>query len=110
MRHIFIGDVHGMLDELTNLLRKLELRKDDQIVFVGDLLDKGPDSAAVVRLVRNLSTTHSVVLVLGNHEDTHARYRKHCVSNIYVAKDMASKKPELPTITAQLTPEDVLFL
>ena len=110
MRHIFIGDVHGMLDELNTLLSKLELREDDQIVFVGDLLDKGPDSPGVVSRVRTLSTKHNVVLVMGNHEDTHARYRKHCISNIPTAEDMASRKPEASTITAQLAPEDVLFL
>ena len=110
MRHIFIGDVHGMLDELNTLLDKLELREDDRIVFVGDLLDKGPDSAGVVNRVRTLASSNEVTLVMGNHEDTHSRYRKHCVSNISTAESMAERKPELPAITAQLTPEDTLFL
>ncbi len=110
MRQIFIGDVHGMLKELNNLITKLELKDDDTIIFVGDLLDKGPDSPGVVQRVRTLSTTHKVILVMGNHEDTHARYRGHTVNNPKTAKNMAARKPALPIITAQLSPQDKKFL
>ena len=110
MKHIFIGDVHGCIEELNALIDTLNLSLKDEIIFVGDLLDKGPDSAAVVRRVRELATTHNVVVVMGNHEDTHSRYRGHLVKNITTAKDMASRKPELPEITAELTEEDIAFL
>ena len=110
MRQIFIGDVHGMLEELNALLTKLELKDDDTIIFVGDLLDKGPDSPGVVQRVRTLSTTHNVVLVMGNHEDTHSRYRKHTVHNPKTAEDMASRKQELQPITAALSISDIAFL
>lgn len=110
MRQIFIGDVHGMLDELNVLLTKLNLREYDTIIFVGDLLDKGPDSVGVVRRVRSLSTTHTVVLVMGNHEDTHSRYRKHLKGDVKIAERMAARKPELKIITPQLSPQDIKFL
>ena len=110
MRQIFIGDVHGMLDELNALLAKLNLREDDTIIFVGDLLDKGPDSVGVVRRVRSLSTTHKVILVMGNHEDTHSRYRKHLKGDVKIAEQMAAKKSELKIITPQLSHQDINFL
>ena len=110
MRQIFIGDVHGMLDELISLIEKLKLRDDDTIIFVGDLLDKGPDSVGVVQQVRMLSTTYNVILVMGNHEDTHSRYRKHTVQNPTTANAMASNKPELHPITSNLSPHDIVFL
>lgn len=42
MRKIFIGDVHGCLEELQGLVEKLAITTQDKIVFVGYLLDKGP--------------------------------------------------------------------
>jgi len=57
-----IGDVHGELEKLTKLLKKLP--KDAKVCFVGDLIDKGPKSADVVELIiqNNYPST------LGNHE------------------------------------------
>ena len=110
MRQIFIGDVHGMLDELNALLAKLNLREDDTIIFVGDLLDKGPDSIGVVQRVRTLSISHKVILVMGNHEEKHGRYRKHTVHNKTTANQMAARNPGLANITAGLTPQDKAFL
>ncbi|HEX8909086.1 MAG TPA: metallophosphoesterase, partial [Anaeromyxobacteraceae bacterium] len=55
VRTIVVGDVHGCLEELDELLRLVELRPGfDRLVFVGDLLDRGPDSLGVVRRAREL--------------------------------------------------------
>lgn len=52
-RIIIIGDVHGCIDELRALLRKCHYRQGvDRLISVGDLVGKGPDSVAVVRLIR----------------------------------------------------------
>ena len=66
-RHIIIGDVHGMLDELASLIEKVDPGFDDTIIFVGDLVDKGPDSVGVVEFVRRLAESFNVVVVEGNH-------------------------------------------
>jgi hypothetical protein len=63
-RSIFIGDVHGCASELQKLLDRLALREDDQIFFVGDLLSRGPDSRAVLRLFGQLRARSCI----GNHE------------------------------------------
>ena len=52
MRKVVIGDVHGCLEELITLIAKLNLNETDEVVFVGDLLNKGPDSFGVWRYVQ----------------------------------------------------------
>jgi|GEM_PF-3529952 len=70
-RYLVIGDVHGCLDSLKDLLA----RNPDgrQVVFVGDLTDRGPDSVGVLRLVMQLVREGSAIAVRGNHDDKLAR-------------------------------------
>jgi bis(5'-nucleosyl)-tetraphosphatase (symmetrical) len=70
---IVIGDVHGCLDELDELLRLLSVKNGEHVVFAGDLMDRGPDPVGVVRRVRELGAR----AVLGNHDEKHVRYGKH---------------------------------
>jgi serine/threonine protein phosphatase 1 len=51
-RTIIIGDVQGCLAELDTLLDRLAITADDAILFVGDLVARGPDSRGVLRRVR----------------------------------------------------------
>lgn len=64
MRRIFIGDVQGCLGPLDALLRQVQLRADDRLYCVGDLVNRGPDSPGVVRCLRDLQAR----VVLGNHD------------------------------------------
>lgn len=64
-RHIFIGDIHGCLDEFNELLNKLSYDpKEDRLILLGDLIDRGPDSVGVVRKARE----SRLECVMGNHE------------------------------------------
>jgi serine/threonine protein phosphatase 1 len=71
-RLIAIGDIHGCADEFEELLDKLALRTDDRVVLLGDLINRGPDSARVIQLARK----HATVALLGNHELRLINYRK----------------------------------
>ena len=64
-----VGDVHGMYENLLKLLDKLPLGKTDEIVFLGDYIDRGPNSKGVVDLLIDLSKYHNTVFIRGNHED-----------------------------------------
>jgi protein phosphatase len=79
-----IGDVHGCLPELLALLEKLGycLERDERgravgaahpegrrAVFLGDLVDRGPDSPGVLRLVMGMVAAGTALAVPGNHED-----------------------------------------
>lgn len=70
-RHIYaIGDIHGCADKLRRLIDQLDIDPDrDQLVFVGDYIDRGPASFEVVEYVLGLKTTlRDVVFLKGNHE------------------------------------------
>jgi Calcineurin-like phosphoesterase. len=70
-----VGDIHGRLDLFREILRSIEA--DDErrgpaqtrIVLLGDLIDRGPESAGVVALARELSQQRDVALIMGNHEE-----------------------------------------
>jgi len=68
-----VGDVHGEIDALLALLARLgcdveRATVERPLVFVGDLVDRGPDSVAVVLLVQRLVEAGVAQAVLGNHE------------------------------------------
>jgi len=66
MRKLIIGDVHGCLRELQLLLEKVNYQEgQDRLIFLGDLINKGPDSLGVLNYVRSLKST---TVLLGNHE------------------------------------------
>jgi len=67
-RHFAIGDIHGCITALTTLVDFVELRADDTIVTLGDYVDRGPDSRAVMDFIINLGQTHQLVALRGNHE------------------------------------------
>ena len=73
-----VGDVHGCLDELRALLRRMDYAEGDdgawrhpggrRLVFVGDLCNRGPDTLGVLDLVAASIRAGSALLVLGNHD------------------------------------------
>ncbi len=66
MSTYIIGDVQGCYIELQQLLEKINYNPDrDQLGFVGDLINRGPDSLAVLRFLKDLKNP---LIVLGNHD------------------------------------------
>ncbi|MBI5768960.1 MAG: metallophosphoesterase [Verrucomicrobia bacterium] len=63
-RLIAVGDIHGCHVELAELLGKIAPAPDDRLVFLGDLVNRGPDSCKVIDLARQ----HGAICLLGNHE------------------------------------------
>ncbi len=64
-RRIIIGDVHGHYDTLLALMESMAPNANDQIYFLGDLIDRGPKSAQVVDFV----IKNQYKCLLGNHEE-----------------------------------------
>jgi len=63
-----VGDIHGEVELLDELLGRLPHREGDRFVFVGDYVDRGPDSRAVVERLIALAAERECVFLLGNHE------------------------------------------
>lgn len=72
MRCYVIGDIHGCRDELRYLIDGLPLEVGDRLVFLGDYIDRGPDSKGVVSYLLELkdyALAMDLVFLRGNHED-----------------------------------------
>lgn len=97
-RTIVIGDVHGCADELGDLLDRLDVKDQDRIIQVGDLINRGPDSVRCVRMAQ----AYRFELVFGNHELRLLQARE--------SGDLAKLKAYDFGTLAQLTDADWSFL
>jgi serine/threonine protein phosphatase 1 len=68
-RTIAIGDVHGCSRALAAVIEAIDPGPEDVLVFLGDYIDRGPDTRGVVELVIGLRRRCRLVPLLGNHED-----------------------------------------
>ncbi len=74
-RYYAVGDIHGRLDLFEGMIAAIEgeiaaaPELDHRIVLLGDLVDRGPDSAGVVVRTRNWQETRNVRVLAGNHEE-----------------------------------------
>ncbi len=53
MKYLIIGDIHGCYEEMQQLLDKVGLNAEDQIIALGDIVDRGPDPASVFEFFRS---------------------------------------------------------
>lgn len=68
-RTLAISDIHGQLEMLQALLLKVNYNPtEDQLILLGDYVDRGPDSAGVIDFVMKLRE-HGAILLKGNHEE-----------------------------------------
>jgi serine/threonine protein phosphatase 1 len=76
MRTLAIGDIHGCHTALTALLEQVQPQPTDRVIFLGDYVDRGPASRAVIESLIDLSNACSTVFLRGNHEDMMLDARK----------------------------------
>jgi serine/threonine protein phosphatase 1 len=63
-----IGDIHGCVDELRQLLNQLPRSSETTLVFLGDYIDRGPSSREVIDTLIELGQRTTVIPLMGNHE------------------------------------------
>ncbi|QJW97942.1 metallophosphoesterase family protein [Frigoriglobus tundricola] len=68
MRVLAIGDIHGCLGPLDDLLAWVRPEPDDVLITLGDYVDRGPDSRGVLNRLIDLKKTRPVTCLRGNHE------------------------------------------
>lgn len=71
VKTFIIGDIHGCNEELQTLLDRAGLAADDQIISIGDIVDRGPDSAGALNFFRQNPQARAI---MGNHERKHVRW------------------------------------
>ena len=71
---LIIGDIHGCYFELQALLDKAGLGAGDEVIGIGDIVDRGPETPQVVDFFR---TTPNAMAIMGNHERKHVRAGRH---------------------------------
>ena len=68
-----VGDIHGHLATFCALVHRLNLSNEDRIVCLGDMIDRGPDSAGLIEYIRSDSR---IICIKGNHEQMATRCAK----------------------------------
>lgn len=95
MNYDIIGDVHGHADELTSLLNKMGYTLSPKghyhypgrmAIFVGDYIDRGPQSRDVCRIVRRMVENESAIALMGNHE-----YNAICFHTLYTSSNESNQ-------------------
>lgn len=104
-RLIAIGDIHGCHLEFAELLARLELTREDRLVLLGDLVNRGPDSLRVLELARE----HRAVSLLGNHELRLLKYRRTRDRKYVKESDMETFLKLRPVDWAQLEAMPLTF-
>ena len=61
-----VSDIHGCYDKYKNLLEKLDLKEDDRLYVLGDVVDRGPDGP---KILLDMMSRKNVELLLGNHDE-----------------------------------------
>lgn len=65
-----IPDIHGYAKTLKSLLAQIQPAKEDHLIFLGDYIDRGPDSKGVIdEIMRLQENGHRVTALMGNHEE-----------------------------------------
>ena len=78
MRIFLIGDIHGWVDPLVELLKAVEFSDEDTLISIGDIVDRGPD---VYMVVEELMKIKNIILIQGNHDIWFKEYLSTKISN-----------------------------
>lgn len=103
-----IGDVHGELKKLENLIHKLESFKPSSLFFVGDYIDKGSYSKETVEYLAALSKSIKCVFLIGNHEYAWLEFIKNGRYEAFLNKhgaQMAARSFGITNITPHMAKE-----
>ena len=104
-----VGDVHGCRSELEMLLTRLGYQRDEKniyappegrrIIFLGDLVDRGPDSVGVLKLVFDMLAAGRAFWVPGNHDD---KFYRHLKGNpVKISHGLADTIQQLEALTSE---------
>ena len=68
LQYIAIGDIHGCLKSIEQLWKKISVYRDAKFIFVGDYIDRGPNSRGVIDFLIKIQSERDCIFLRGNHE------------------------------------------
>ena len=89
-----ISDIHGCYDQYRALLHKINFSKEDRLIVLGDVIDRGPDP---IKVLLDLMHRENVTLIMGNHEATAITVLRQLTSEITV-ENISSITPDFLNI------------
>lgn len=81
MRTLVIGDIHGGLRALHQILERAKVSPEDQLLFLGDYVDGWSQSPEVIDLLIAMKKTHNLICIRGNHDDLLLNWLKYKTDN-----------------------------
>ncbi len=81
-RTLVCGDIHGAYKPLKDLINKVKLKNDDELVFLGDYVDGNSESFEVIDYLIKLKNQYSTKFLLGNHDFWLRKYLENGVADI----------------------------
>lgn len=82
-----IGDVHGQSEKLYTMLKGISLSDNDRVIFIGDVIDRGPGGWEILKMIKN---SKNMEMIMGNHEELMLEFctTKFFTTNTKHAKDV----------------------
>jgi serine/threonine protein phosphatase 1 len=109
MRTLVIGDIHGGLRALHQILERAKVSPSDKLIFLGDYVDGWSQSPEVIDLLIAMKKTHNLICIRGNHDDLLLNWLKHQIDNPQwyqhggESTALAYKKRETKTLAAHIS-------
>jgi serine/threonine protein phosphatase 1 len=80
-RTLVIGDIHGGLKALIQVLDKTKITTEDKLIFLGDYVDGWSETSQLLDFLINLNETHNCIFMIGNHDLWHLDWLKDGIVN-----------------------------
>lgn len=111
MRKVVIGDIHGGLKALKQVIERAGLPADTQYIFMGDYVDGWSESSDVIRFLIDFSQNHNCIFLRGNHDELVYKYLKNGDRNpMWLSQGGASSIKSYMDISEEEKKEHLLFL
>jgi serine/threonine protein phosphatase 1 len=110
MRTLVVGDIHGGLKALKQVLEKIEFSENDQFVFLGDYVDGWSEASETVSFLIDFSSNYSCVFLRGNHDEMLYEYLKHNdAKSLWLIHGGESSKKSYDALSEEKKERHILF-
>lgn len=110
MRTLVVGDIHGGLRAIEQVLDRVGPLADDRFIFVGDYVDGWSESAETVSFLLNFAETYSCIFLRGNHDELVYNFLKKDDNNpMWLAHGGESSKQSYAQLSEEMINRHILF-